>query len=490
MKCTIYIDNRVRSIITGLESYHLQLLIKEYSLFVEQAKYTKSYLLGHWDGYIKFIKDSGETYTPLLENIIKLLVQWGYHIEIDDKRPPCEFECEEVTEDIFKEFGITLRDYQVSSANELVFNDSGVIIAGTGAGKTLICAAVCKQYENAGLKTCVIVPDQLLTSQTIKTFEGVHIDVGQYTGSHKDIDHSCIVSTWQALKNNQSILHNIDIVIIDECHKLTGKVLNEMIYSNGQQFKGVYGVTGTLPVNMVDRMHVQSIVGPVRFKIKTNELIENNWLAKPNITINPISLDLTTQHTEFLSKNSNARVTYQEFKAGFFPDYTSEKKYIASNKPRLAKIANMILRASKNGNVLCLVSNIQIGKKLQKLIPDAIFMQGSTDVELRQEVGDLFETNDKIIAIATVNIAGTGWSITRIYVLILIDIGKSFTRVIQSIGRGLRKGDDKTHVDIYDICSDTHFSKKHMTERIRYYKKEKLPYIISPTHIGDPVDNF
>jgi superfamily II DNA or RNA helicase len=490
MKCTIYIETRVRSIITGLESHHLQLLIKEYSLFVDAAKYTKTYLLGHWDGYVNFIKNSGETYTPLLENIIKLLVQWGYHIEIDDRRPVCDFECNEVTEDMFSEYGIVLRDYQVASANELLFNDSGVIIAGTGAGKTLICAAVCKQYENVGLKTCVVVPDQLLTMQTVKTFANVNIDVGQYTGTHKDIEHSCIVSTWQALKNNQAILHDIDIVIIDECHKLTGKVLNEMIYTNGQHFKGVYGVTGTLPINMVDRMSVQSIVGPVRFKIKTNELIENNWLAVPNITINPITVDLTTQHTEFLNKNSNARVTYQEFKNGFFPDYISEKKYLMANKPRVEKISKMILQASKNGNVLCLVSNIQIGKKLQKLIPNSVFLKGSTDVELRQEVGELFETDDGIIAIATVNIAGTGWSITRIHVLILIDIGKSFTRVIQSIGRGLRKGDDKTHVDIYDICSDTYFSKKHMSERIRYYKNEKLPYITRPIQIGDPIDNF
>ena len=60
--------------------------------------------------------------------------------------------------------------------------------------------------------------------------------------------------------------------------------------------------------------------------------------------------------------------------------------------------------------------------------------------------------------------------------MVLFEPGKSFIRVIQSIGRGLRKSQDKDSVNIYDVASKCKFSNNHMKKRVEIYKKVKYPY--------------
>ena len=71
-----------------------------------------------------------------------------------------------------------------------------------------------------------------------------------------------------------------------------------------------------------------------------------------------------------------------------------------------------------------------------------------------------------------------GINIPRIFNMVLIEPGKSFVRVIQSIGRGVRKADDKDFVQIWDITASTKYAKRHLTNRKRYYKDALFPYNI------------
>ena len=71
-----------------------------------------------------------------------------------------------------------------------------------------------------------------------------------------------------------------------------------------------------------------------------------------------------------------------------------------------------------------------------------------------------------------------GINIPRIFNLVLVEPGKSFIRVIQSIGRGIRKAEDKDHVEIWDITSTAKFSKRHLTERKKFYNEARYPYTI------------
>jgi superfamily II DNA or RNA helicase len=82
---------------------------------------------------------------------------------------------------------------------------------------------------------------------------------------------------------------------------------------------------------------------------------------------------------------------------------------------------------------------------------------------------------DKII-VATYGVAAVGINIPRIFNLVMLEPGKSFTRVIQSIGRGIRKAEDKDHVEIWDVTSTCKFSKRHLTKRKAFYREANSPF--------------
>jgi len=87
-------------------------------------------------------------------------------------------------------------------------------------------------------------------------------------------------------------------------------------------------------------------------------------------------------------------------------------------------------------------------------------------------------TADKKIIVATYGVAAVGINIPRIFNMVLLEPGKSFVRVIQSIGRGIRKADDKDFVQIWDVTATTKYAKKHLTERKKYYKEAKYPFAV------------
>jgi superfamily II DNA or RNA helicase len=362
--------------------------------------------------------------------------------------------------------------------NEMISHGGGVGVAGTGAGKTMMCAALAQSYEKVGCKTITIVPDKNLVAQTREEFIGFGLDTGEYSGDCKDIKHPHVVSTWQALQNNKKIIQEFNLVIVDECHGIKGQVLQEILNKYGKSIIYRFGVTGTLPKGAADQLAVLVTVGPKRFEITAAELIRQGWLAKLDIDVEQVEVNLEEEYKAFQNANPGNQKTYKKFKDEFFPDYSAEKSYLEQNKTRLEWIADKIIQKSeeKKGNVFCLVNSIKFGKKLQKMIPGSKFVYGQDKIKARREVYDLFKENDNLIVIATIHVASTGLNIKRIFNMMFIDVGKSFIRVIQTIGRGLRKAPDKDSVLVTDICSDLKYGKRHATQRIKIYKEAEYPY--------------
>ena len=146
-------------------------------------------------------------------------------------------------------------------------------------------------------------------------------------------------------------------------------------------------------------------------------------------------------------------------------------------------MSNQILKISGSGNTLVLVNRIDTGEKIIKRIPEAVFINGGVKLNDRKEEYDEVKTsNDKII-VATYGVAAVGINIPRIFNLVLLEPGKSFVRVIQSIGRGIRKAEDKDFVQIWDITSTCKYAKRHLTERKKYYKEAKYPFAITKVTI-------
>jgi superfamily II DNA or RNA helicase len=149
-------------------------------------------------------------------------------------------------------------------------------------------------------------------------------------------------------------------------------------------------------------------------------------------------------------------------------------------------VARLVDKIKDTGNTLILVDRIETGKILQTQLstlfslltdrPDVVFVSGSTKAADRKEEYDEIATASNKIIVATYGVAAVGINIPRIFNLVMVESGKSFTRVIQSIGRGIRKAEDKDHVEIWDITSTCKFARRHLTKRKAFYKEANYPF--------------
>jgi superfamily II DNA or RNA helicase len=491
MKATIHIEYEVNCIVQGLTPDHISHFWNAYGIFAENHFFNPKFKLGSWDGMIRYFHSTGKTYVHLLGEIIPTLASLGYDIDVNDLRSGKFVEAKMITADIFSHYifedsgqPLMLRDHQVEITNCLLTEGSGIAIAATGAGKTFICAAIAKQYGNEGLRTIVIVPSQDLVMQTREDFLMLSMDCGEYSGDIKEYQsNQMCVSTWQALQKNPHIVKDFDVVIVDEAHNLRGNVLTKLLNEYGHNISHRFGVTGTLPKGLTDAMAVKVAVGDVKIAVDAKRLMELGILASLDIHIEQLDENFKDRYEEYkvewtasINPNKGKLLTYKKFKDSYFPDYTSEKTYLQKKTERLDHLSEKLSRLSESGNVFVLVDGVNFGKKLASLIPGAVFVHGKDKKKARKEIYSQFAENDNLCVLATVNIASTGLNIPRIYHLALIDIGKSFTRVIQSIGRGLRKAKDKDHVEVWDFCSDLKYGKKHLTERTKYYNEAQYPH--------------
>lgn len=341
--------------------------------------------------------------------------------------------------------------------------DDGTVLEVTGNHKILTMGGYVRAdelSENGAMSRCVTPTDRKI--QLVKRTK---------------IDHPEVVYNLHVENNHNYIANGI---VVSNCHNVRGPVLQKLLNVYGPKLVHRFGLTGSLPKEKTDAMAVKLTLGVVKFTIPAHELIEQGHLSKLHIDVLQLNEDFTPQYKQFKAEHPTDQTTYAKFKNEYFPDYSSEKTYLQTRKERITWIAKTIdeKRQEKKGNLLCLVGNIGFGKKIQKMVPNSVFLNGKDPVADRKIVYDLFETSDNLCVFATIQIAGTGLSIDRIFKLVIIDLGKSFIRTIQSIGRGLRKSADKDFVEVVDLCSDLKYSKTHLSLRKSYYTEAKYPFTI------------
>lgn len=456
----IKIIDEVHCQISGLEPQDQEFLENKFAIMVEGAFFMPAYKLGRWDGKIKFFEKTGKVFWRLLDDIVPYLEGWNYELDIEDKRKSNTLAQKRIDSDWFLRvpgmtLKVVLRPYQVQAVNAALDNVTGFIEAATGSGKTWMVAGLASVLNAEEFRVLVIVPSSDLVEQTASTFRLGQLDVGIYSGSTKDVHHMTVVATWQALQNNPMIVEDFHAVIIDEAHGATAKTIGELVNVHGRNIQYRWGFTGTMPKAKIDQMTLRGSIGEVLYKITAADLMEMGFLAQ--LEIEPIQI---------IDENIEEE----------FPDYSSEKTFLSRSPERLDLIADLIItKAETFGNTLVLVNSIKQGKQLQKLIKNSVFLHGADENEVRAEWYSMFEERDDLIVIATSGIASTGISIDRIFCEIMIDMGKSFVKCIQSIGRGLRKGRDKERVHCVDIHSNLKWSMKHFRERKKYYTQAGYP---------------
>ncbi len=333
---------------------------------------------------------------------------------------------------------------------------------------TIITATLAKLCEKYG-RTITIVPNKSLVEQTEEDFVNVGLDVGVYYGDRKELGRTHIISTWQSLnvldkksKNNleeeiftlADFLENVNAVIVDEAHGVAGDVLKTLLTKNLAKTPIRWGLTGTIPKDEISLMNLKVSIGEVVHEVKASDLQEQGVLS--NCFINIIQTD-----------------EYKEFKT-----YQEELKFLVTNEERINYIGKLCSDIAEKGNTLILVDRIETGNKLLSLIKDSVFISGEVKTKERKNHYNEINFSDNKVIIATFGVAAVGINIVRINNLVLLEPGKSFIRVIQSIGRGLRKGFDKDFVNIYDVTASTKYAKKHLTERKKYYKTANYDFKI------------
>ena len=482
-ECKLIIKDEVNVKIEGLELGDRKTLMKMFEFEIPGARYLPAVRLGRWNGKSSFFAMGGSTYINLLPEILPLLEQAGYDIELEDTRQyQTTFSFAQVSEETFKHKlwpakhimagqPVVLRDYQIEIINRFLENPQCIQEVATGAGKTLTTAALSLSIEQYG-RSIVIVPNKSLVTQTEADYINLGLDVGVYFGDRKEHGKQHTICTWQSLNNMMKatkageaevsimdFIEDVVCVMVDEVHMAKADALKALLTGPMAHIPIRWGLTGTIPKAKHEAMSLAVSLGNVIGKLSASELQDRGVLAQCHVNIVQLKDDVD------------------------FTNYQSELKFLTSDGKRMQKIAELANTVKDSGNTLILVDRIEAGQllhlKLEELgVPEenVVFVSGGTKGSTRTEHYEDIATATNKIIVATYGVAAVGINIPRIFNVMLLEPGKSFVRVIQSIGRGIRKAEDKDFVQIWDITSNCKFAKRHLTQRKAFYKDANYPF--------------
>ena len=478
--CKLIVEDEVNIKLVGLPADIRRKISAALKFPVPYARHMPHYKLGRWDGKIPFFNVGGTGYVNHLNTINDILTKHNYIIdEIEDLRQNIKIDFPTVTENYWADQGVVwpkghpaegeniiLRDYQVAAINNFLSNPQSLQEIATGAGKTITTATLSHIAEKYG-RTLVIVPNKSLVQQTEEDYKNCGLDCGVYFGDRKELGKTHTICTWQSLnildkksKDGEALLtlaeflDGVQTIIIDEVHQAKAEVLKKLLTQNLKNASIRWGLTGTIPKEKFEFEAIHAAIGPVIGSISAKELQDKGVLSNCHVNIQQL-ID-TVVHKE----------------------YAAELKYLVTDEDRMTYIAGHIKEISESGNTLVLVDRIAAGKIINDYIEDSVFIQGKVQVKKRKSAYEEIQDADNKVIVATYGVAAVGINIPRIFNLVLIEPGKSFVRVIQSIGRGVRKAKDKDFVQIYDFTSTCKFAKRHLTERKKFYANAQYPFTI------------
>ena len=483
LNCKLIIKDEVNIKIDGLPVEVRRKIVNKLKFDLPYARHMPAYKLGRWDGTKTFFGIGGTGYIAHLDTILPILEDSGYDVEVEDQRQNRQLQFTPITENYWADRGktwpeghpmvgepIMLRDYQYDVINKFLENPQSLQEVATGAGKTITTATLSHLCEPYG-RTMIIVPNKSLVVQTEEDYRNLGLDVGVYFGDRKELGKTHTICTWQSLNALEKksyddetlslaeFCNNVVTVIIDEAHSSKADVLLRLLTQNFKNCPIRWGLTGTIPKEKWEFQSLLASIGPVINQVSAYDLQQKDVLAKLEISI------LQT-------------IDIEEFRS-----YQEEYTWLVTDPQRITWIANKIQEISMTGNTLVLVNRIDTGNKITDILKDTVFISGAVKLTERKEEYDEIKTSDNKIIVATYGVAAVGINIPRIFNLVLLEPGKSFVRVIQSIGRGIRKAEDKDFVQIWDITSTCKYAKRHLTERKRYYKEAKYPFQITKVTI-------
>ena len=455
-------------------------LADQFTFDVPGASFSPAYKKKFWDGKIRlFSTQTGDIYVGLLDRIIQFCKDHGYTYEFkNNKHYGTPFEVNEgISKEGVKDYMTAIskyapREYQIDGVYDALRHNRKLLISPTASGKSLMIYSIVRYYVERKQSTLIVVPTTSLVEQMYKDFADYGWDVGSYchkiyAGRERETDSQVIITTWQSIyKLPRKYFERFSVVVGDEAHQFKSKsLISIMTKLSDAKFR--YGFTGTLDGSQTNKLVLEGLFGPSYKIIKTDELMKKGHLAKLDINV------LLLKHPP-----------------NKFETFEDEVQYIIGHQTRNRFIRNLAL--DLKGNTLILYARVEAhGEPLYEMINsntveqrNVFFIHGGVDTEDREKVREITEQEDNAIIIASYGTFSTGINIKNLHNIIFASPSKSRIRNLQSIGRVLRKGNQKTRATLYDIADDIssksrkNYTLNHLIERIKIYNEENFNYDI------------
>ena len=455
-------------------------LSDQFTFELPGAKFMPQYRNKYWDGKIRlFNVKNGEIYVGLLDKIQKFCEDHEYTYEfLDNKFFGTPFEVNEnISFEGVKDYMTSIskyapREYQVEGVYDALKHNRRLLISPTASGKSLMIYSIVRYYVEKQQNTLIVVPTTSLVEQMYKDFADYGWDVGSfchkiYAGKERETNSQVIITTWQSIyKLPRKYFERFSVVIGDEAHQFKSKSLIS-IMTKLHKAKHRFGFTGTLDGTQTHKWVLEGLFGPSYKIIKTDELMKKGHVAKLDINV------LLLKH-----------------KAQKFEVFEDEVQYIINHDQRNKFIRNLAL--DLKGNTLILYARVEgHGRVIYDMRNsnvleqrEVFFVHGGVAAEEREKVREITETQNNAIIIASYGTFSTGINIKNLHNVIFASPSKSRIRNLQSIGRVLRKGNNKTKATLYDIADDISYKSRrnytlnHLVERIKIYNEENFNYDI------------
>ena len=453
-----------------------------FSFFVPGHKFMPAFRRRIWDGKIKLFNSiTGELPVGLYPYLRSFCEKRNYSMEHVSSSYGSPDEENPINLKLLMEFIESLnlphkiRDYQFDAFVEGIKRMRAILVSPTGSGKSLIIYCLMRWYiDNYSDKVLIIVPTTSLVEQMNSDFKSYGYDESHlvYSGKDKNTHKRIMISTWQSIHRlNIDWFDQFGLVFGDECHGFKAKSLTSIMHK-ARQAKYRFGTTGTLDGSQTHELVLQGLFGKIFKVTTTRKLQDSDTLAQLNISM------IMLNHSNKI-KNDFSKKTYHE-----------EIDYLINNTNRNSFISK--LASDQKGNTLVLFQFVEKhGKVLYDLINNRIdekrklfFVSGEVDTTDREAIRGIVEKQDNAIIVASLGTFSTGINIRNLHNIIFASPSKSQIRVLQSIGRGLRKSDNNVNTKLFDIADDirskdkTNYSYIHALERIKIYKKEKFNFKI------------
>jgi superfamily II DNA or RNA helicase len=367
-----------------------------------------------------------------------------------------------------------LRDYQEEIVQHCLTAGRGTIVLATAWGKTLVMASLISsvyRFSTNNFKCLLVVPDRGLVEQTFNDFKNYKVPLSftKWTGDDKlDLTSNVIIANLgilQSKNSNLSWAENIDMLVVDEVHKIRkGNEVNKIISVIKTNYK--FGFTGTLPEEKEDQWNIIGKIGPIIYEKNSYELRTENYVSNANV-------QMLNLFYKSVPKRDNNNFNPTDF-------YKKELDFLIENNFRNMLISKIINKLENNS--LILVDFIKHGEILESVLKgncnnkEIYFIRGEVEIEEREKIKQIMETKNNVVVVAISKIFSTGINVKNIHYIIFAGGGKAKIKTVQSIGRGLRLHINKDKLIIFDISDQLYYGIQHTTKRKQIYEKEKIKY--------------